>query len=245
MRLRPVSMAWLVALAGCPKSDPPDGGHPTDGGGGDGDSDSDGDGDGDLRDAEPDGPYRQDGGRGFNLGSWQIRYESLVYEPNYPGVPSAPVRDCEGAVIKVVVPAFAEQLGVDRRGYLKDGKVVQETGTLETGGPCYAVLDPATSPWGAGSYGRPLEPFRSVFVDPARAGDGRWLYVPQLDRVQMPGDERGLAFRHDGCVRVDDDGATGEVLELWVAFPSYGDQIEDVLGEEPVDVFQDSAYCER
>jgi hypothetical protein len=106
-------------------------------------------------------------------------------------------------------------------------------------------MDPALSPWGAGSYGRPLEPFRSVFVDPAQAGDGRWLYVPQLDRVQMPGDERGLAFRHEGCVRVDDDGATGEVLDLWVAFPSYGDQIEDVLGEGLVDVYQDSAYCER
>jgi hypothetical protein len=235
--------AALLVMTGCPKSDGPKG-EPHDGGS-DGDADVDADGDVDIRDAEPDARYRPDGGIGFPLGSWQIEYGQLAYEPNFPGAPSAPIRTCEGEVIKVVAPAFAEQLTIDHRGYLEDGRVIQEAGALAAGGSCYAVMDPASSPWGVGSYSRPLEPFRSVAVDPALAGDGRWLYVPQLDGKRMPGEERGLSFLHDGCVRVDDAGATGEVLSLYVAFPGYATDLQSLLSTSTVDVYQDSLYCER
>lgn len=233
------SLLGLVVSA-CPKSDPrPPGDADADG---DTDADTDADGDGD-RDASPDGPSHPDGGIGFHLGTYQLELPVLTYEPNYPGAPSATLRSCEGAAIKVVTSGFAEALAESHRGYLEDGRVVEETGTLEGGGPCYAVLDPGSARWGTGSYGRALEPFRSVFIAPEEAPDGRWLYVPQLYGLEMPGEERGLSFRHDGCVRVDDAGVTGNLVALWAVLPSYADEIRVAVGIASVDLYQDSDYC--
>ena len=236
--------ALALLIGGCPKSDPPDDDDHGDGDAdGDGDGDADGDGDGDPIDAGLDGPSHPDGGIGFHLGTYTLAVPSLTYEPNYPGTPSATIRSCDGAAIKVVAPAFAEALAQSRRGYLEDGRVVQENGSLEGGGPCYAVLDPATARWGFGSYGRALEPFRSVFIDPDEAPDGRWLYVPELFGKTMPGDERGLSFRHDGCVRVDDGAASGDLVALWGVLPSYASEIRNLVASGTVELYQDSDYC--
>lgn len=236
-------LSLILVLPGCPKSEPDDTGDGDADADGDTDADTDSDGDGDGLDAGPDVLPHPDGGIGFHLGTYALSLPSLLSEQNYPGTPSATLRTCAGEAIKVVAPAFAEELVRQRRGYLEDGRVIQEDGNLEGGGPCYAVLDPAHAPWGLGSYGRALEPFRSVFLDPLEAPDGRWLYVPELYGLTMPGDERGLSFVHDGCVRVDDAGAAGLSVALWAVFPSYADEIERLVGSETVELYQDSDYC--
>lgn len=244
--MRLASWLSLTLLAtGCPKTTPDDGGDGDADADGDSDGDVDGDSDGDVDglDAGADVPPHPDGGIGFHLGTYALSVPSFAYEPNYPGTPSATLRTCAEEAIKVVTPTFAEALARVRRGYLEDGRVIQEDGTLAGGGPCYAIMDPAHAPWGLGSYGRALEPFKSVFIDPLEAPDGRWLYVPELYGVVMPGAERGLSFVHDGCVRVDDAGASGMSVGLWVAFPAYADEIRRLVTSETVELYQDSDYC--
>jgi hypothetical protein len=236
-------LSLILALPGCPESEPDDTGDGDADADADTDADTDADGDADRLDAGPDVPSHPDGGIGFDLGTYSLSLPALVYEPNYPGTPSATLRTCAGEAIKVVAPDFAEEIVRQRRGYLEDGRVIQENGNLDGGGPCYAVMDPALSPWGLGSYGRALEPFKSVFLDPLEAPDRRWLYVPELYGLTMPGAERGLSFVHDGCVRVDDAGAAGLSVGLWATFPSYADEIERLLSGETVELYQDSDYC--
>ena len=50
--------------------------------------------------------------------------------------------------------------------------------------PCFHVTD---KQWGTAGTGRPLQPFRTVAVDPKVVKLGSLLYVPLLEGRTMPG----------------------------------------------------------
>ena len=72
--------------------------------------------------------------------------------------------------------------------------------------------------WGTAGSGRPLQPFRTVAVDPKLIKLGSLLYVPLLEGRTMPGRAPWGGFVHDGCVVADDTGGgiNGKQLDLFV-----------------------------
>jgi 3D (Asp-Asp-Asp) domain-containing protein len=72
--------------------------------------------------------------------------------------------------------------------------------------------------WGTAGSGRPLQPFRTVAVDPKLIKLGSLLYVPILEGRTMPGRAPWGGFIHDGCVVADDTGGgiQDEQLDLFV-----------------------------
>jgi len=97
---------------------------------------------------------------------------------------------------------FVASLRMEGSGWLEDGRVINYAGKCPWGaGTCFEELDEKTHPYGRGAAHRPLEPFRSVAVDPRLIPIGEPLYVPELDGILLPD-----GTIHDGCVRADDTG---------------------------------------
>ncbi len=111
---------------------------------------------------------------------------------------------------------FAAQLSLQGTGKLKDGRVLNVSGHCRCDhSPCFKVTE---LKWGNGGTGRPLQPYRTVAVDPKVIKLGSLLYVPALDGVTMPGREPWGGYVHDGCVVADDTGGgiKGKQLDLFV-----------------------------
>ena len=105
-----------------------------------------------------------------------------------------------------VSSSFARRLSLEGGGRLRDGRVLVYSGACSCeSSPCYQVARRGHR-WGTGYNQRPLEPFRSVAVDPRRVPIGTVLYIPELDGLTMPGHESYGGFVHDGCVVADDRG---------------------------------------
>ena len=83
-------------------------------------------------------------------------------------------------------------------------------------GTCFKTLALEQHPLGAGVQGRPLEPFRSIAVDPRFIPIGATVYVPELVGVLMPD-----GTRHDGCLRADDMGGAIKEHKLDFFVESY------------------------
>ena len=77
--------------------------------------------------------------------------------------------------------------------------------------------------WGTAGSGQPLQPFRTVAVDPKVVKLGSLLYVPLLEGRTMPGRAPWGGFVHDGCVVADDTGGhiDGNQLDLFVGRKAY------------------------
>lgn len=100
--------------------------------------------------------------------------------------------------------AFAQQLRIQGTGKLKDGRVLNVWGACNCEfSPCFKVT---AQQWGTAGSGRPLQPFRTVAVDPKLIKLGSLLYVPLLEGRVMPGRAPWGGFVHDGCVVADDTG---------------------------------------
>jgi 3D (Asp-Asp-Asp) domain-containing protein len=123
--------------------------------------------------------------------------------------------------IAQVQPEFASALALQGTGKLHDGRVVNISGGCRCEhSPCFEVTE---NQWGNAGSGRPLQPFRTVAVDPKVVKLGSLLYVPLLEGRTMPGRPPWGGFVHDGCVVADDTGGhiDGNRLDLFVGRKGY------------------------
>jgi 3D (Asp-Asp-Asp) domain-containing protein len=144
---------------------------------------------------------------------------------------------------------FASQLALQGTGKLLDGRVLNIWGPhcKCDHSPCFKVT---ANPWGNAGTGRPLQPFRTVAVDPQVVKLGSLLYVPLLEGRTMPGRAPWGGFVHDGCVVADDTGGfAGNKIDLFVGRKAYflglsGSQTSHAWAKH-VPVFDGSKLCER
>jgi len=123
--------------------------------------------------------------------------------------------------IAEVAPEFASQLAIQGTGKLNDGRVLNIWGRCACGhSPCFKVTP---NQWGTAGTNHPLQPFRTVAVDPRVVKLGSLLYVPLLEGRVMPGRPPWGGFVHDGCVVADDTGGhiDGNRIDLFVGRKAY------------------------
>lgn len=159
----------------------------------------------------------------------------------YQGKSCAPIAD--------VSAEFAAQLSLQGTGKLKDGRILNVWGPCSCAhSPCFKVTE---TKWGTGGTGRPLQPYRTVAVDPTVVKLGSLLYVPALDGKTMPGREPWGGFIHDGCVIADDTGGgiKGNQLDLFVGRKSSVDLLSRKGGSHAwarnQPIYDGSDRCER
>lgn len=156
-------------------------------------------------------------------------------------------KNCEP--IAEVSREFAHQLRVQGTGKLRDGRVLNIWGHCNCGhSPCFKVIP---HQWGTAGSGRPLQPFRTVAVDPKLIKLGSLLHVPLLEGRLMPGRAPWGGYVHDGCVVADDvgGGIKGEQLDLFVGrkgwFLGMSGSRSSHAWARHVPVFDGSKICER
>jgi len=156
-------------------------------------------------------------------------------------------KDC--SAIADVSPEFASQLQLQGTGKLHDGRVLNIAGRCHCGHtPCFHVTP---TQWGTAGTGKPLQPFRTVAVDPKVVKLGSLLYVPLLEGRTMPGRAPWGGYVHDGCVVADDvgGGIDGNQLDLFVGRKAYFLGMSGSGGSHAwarhVPVFDGSKICER
>ena len=156
-------------------------------------------------------------------------------------------KDC--SAIADVTPEFASQLQLQGTGKLHDGRVLNIAGRCHCGHtPCFHVTP---TQWGTAGTGKPLQPFRTVAVDPKVVKLGSLLYVPLLEGRTMPGRAPWGGYVHDGCVVADDvgGGIDGNQLDLFVGRKAYFLGMSGSGGSHAwarhVPVFDGSKICER
>ncbi|HSK05154.1 MAG TPA: 3D domain-containing protein [Kofleriaceae bacterium] len=114
-----------------------------------------------------------------------------------------PSADCEP--IAETTREFAYELRMQGTGKLRDGRIVGYWGPCNCpNSPCFRIVQ--RQHWGTTGTGRPLQPFRTVAVDPKLIKLGSLLHIPLLEGRTMPGRAPWGGFVHDGCVTADDTG---------------------------------------
>ncbi|MDQ3367072.1 MAG: 3D domain-containing protein [Myxococcota bacterium] len=151
--------------------------------------------------------------------------------------------------IAEVSRAFAHQLRIQGTGKLRDGRVLNVWGHCSCpGSVCYKEI---TQQWGTAGNGRPLQPFRTVAVDPKLIKLGSLLYVPLLEGRTMPGRAPWGGFVHDGCVVADDTGGgiKDRQLDLFVGRKGWFLGMSGLRGSHSwakhAPVFDGAKLCER
>lgn len=125
------------------------------------------------------------------------------------------------ASIAEVSKEFAAQIALQGTGKLRDGRVVNIFGACKCHrSPCFKITQ---AQWGTSGSGRPLQPFRTIAVDPKIVKLGSLLYIPLLEGRTMPGREPWGGYVHDGCVVADDTGGhiAGNRIDLFVGRKAY------------------------
>jgi 3D (Asp-Asp-Asp) domain-containing protein len=151
--------------------------------------------------------------------------------------------------IAEVSKEFASQLALQGTGKLHDGRVLNIWGACNCDHtPCFKVTQ---AQWGTAGSGKPLQPFRTVAVDPRVVKLGSLLYVPLLEGRTMPGRPPWGGYVHDGCVIADDTGGhiAGNRLDLFVGRKAYFLGLSGSGGSHAwarhVPVFDGTGICER
>lgn len=151
--------------------------------------------------------------------------------------------------IAEVSKEFASQLALQGTGKLHDGRVLNIWGACNCDHtPCFKVTK---AQWGTAGSGKPLQPFRTVAVDPKIVKLGSLLYVPLLEGRTMPGRQPWGGYVHDGCVIADDTGGhiSGNRLDLFVGRKAYFLGLSGSGGRHAwarhVPVFDGTGLCER
>ncbi|MEO8551943.1 MAG: 3D domain-containing protein, partial [Kofleriaceae bacterium] len=144
---------------------------------------------------------------------------------------------------------FANQLAIQGTGKLHDGRVLNIWGRCKCSkSPCFKVTE---NQWGTAGSNHPLQPFRTVAVDPKVVKLGSLLYVPLLEGRTMPGRAPWGGYVHDGCVVADDTGGhiDGHRLDLFVGRKAYflglsGSGSSHAWAKH-VPIYDGSQICER
>lgn len=159
----------------------------------------------------------------------------------------APGKACEP--IAETTREFVREVTMQGTGKLRDGRLVNIWGRCKCPtSPCFTIVE---QQWGIGGAGRPLQPFRSVAVDPKLIKLGSLLHVPELEGRTMPGRPPWGGYVHDGCVIADDTGGAvkNHQLDLFVGRRSWFLGMSGSPGRHSwargVPVFDGSKICER
>jgi 3D (Asp-Asp-Asp) domain-containing protein len=146
---------------------------------------------------------------------------------------------------------FANQLAIQGTGKLHDGRVLNIWGRCKCGNANNACFKVTENQWGTAGSNRPLQPFRTVAVDPKVVKLGSLLYVPLLEGRTMPGRAPWGGYVHDGCVVADDTGGhiDGHRLDLFVGRKAYflglsGSGSSHAWAKH-VPIYDGSRICER
>ena len=135
----------------------------------------------------------------------------------------------EGYFFGRVPERYACSLKLEGSGLMRDGRVVNYTGSCNFGyGTCFEQLDIDDFPFGRGAGQRPLIPFKSVAVDPRVIRLGEPLYIPEFDGMILPD-----GSIHDGCVRADDTGGgiKGRKMDFFVVtYGNFRSLLDELLG---------------
>jgi 3D (Asp-Asp-Asp) domain-containing protein len=151
--------------------------------------------------------------------------------------------------IAQVSKEFASQLALQGTGKLHDGRMLNIWGACNCRrSPCFKVTQ---AQWGTSGSGRPLQPFRTIAVDPKVVKLGSLLYMPLLEGRTMPGRAPWGGYIHDGCVVADDTGGhiAGNRIDLFVGRKAYFLGLSGTGGSHAwarhVPVFDGTGICER
>jgi 3D (Asp-Asp-Asp) domain-containing protein len=151
--------------------------------------------------------------------------------------------------IAEVTKDFATQLAIQGTGKLRDGRMLNIWGACNCKHtPCFKVT---RAQWGMAGTGKPLQPFRTIAVDPRVVKLGSLLYVPLLEGRTMPGRSPWGGYVHDGCVVADDTGGhiAGNRIDLFVGRKGYFLGLSGSGGSHAwarhVPVFDGSEICQR
>ncbi|MEO6775485.1 MAG: 3D domain-containing protein [Kofleriaceae bacterium] len=146
---------------------------------------------------------------------------------------------------------FANQLAIQGTGKLHDGRVLNIWGRCKCGDSRSACFKVTANRWGTSGSNHPLQPFRTVAVDPNVVKLGTLLYVPLLEGRTMPGRAPWGGYVHDGCVVADDTGGhiDGHRLDLFVGRKAYflglsGSGSSHAWAKH-VPIYDGSQICER
>ncbi len=184
--------------------------------------------------------------REVELAATAANRQVKLFEPPPRGT-SVGARGCKE--ISRVSPEFAFQLTVQGSGKLRDGRLLSVSGRCACErSPCFNVTK---NPWGTSGRSHPLQPFRTVAVDPKVVRLGSLLYLPVLEGRLMPGRPPWGGYVHDGCVLADDTGGNidGQQLDLFVGRKAYMQALahpgSSHAWARSVAVYDGSAVCER
>lgn len=190
-----------------------------------------------------------DGAKGDPIGTFWTTYYYLAYEENYSG-PDDTTLYGEGCTEVAQVPAgFGDAICIEGSGKLEDGTVLNYATRCTCGGPCnicWAEMDPDSFPWGQGSRGNALEPFRSWAVDTDIISHGTVLYVEEWDGVEIPEVDGIGGFTHDGCFRADDvgGGIDGMHFDFFAGTPDMWRALEQIYPtRSEFVVYENSGRC--
>jgi 3D (Asp-Asp-Asp) domain-containing protein len=192
-------------------------------------------------DAAPDGLMGK-----FRLTRYYVADEDdmkVVLASGRGGVTLYDDRGCKA--IATVGRRFAEILDVQGTGRLRDGRVVNVSKTCRCGhSPCYRAMGDGAK-WGMSATSRPLQPFRTVAVDPSVVKLGSVLYIAELDGLTMPGRAPWGGFVHDGCVVASDRGGgiDGKHLDFFVGRFEYKKALDTRRKLKSVTVHRGGARC--
>ena len=176
---------------------------------------------------------------------WALRFYWLSLEADYDDTVSTSVPrggrcalppnrwvelyTSEGYFFGRVPERYACSLKLEGSGLMRDGRIVNYTGSCKFGyGTCFEQLDITDYPFGRGAGQRPLVPFKSVAVDPRVIRLGEPLYIPEFDGMVLPD-----GSIHDGCVRADDTGGgiKGRKMDFFVVtYGNFRSLLDELLG---------------
>jgi len=142
---------------------------------------------------------------------------------------------------------FVEVLDVQGTGRLRDGRIVNVSRPCRCGhSPCYRVIDESAR-WGLSALSKPLQPFRTVAVDPKVIPLGSLLYIPELDGLTMPGQAPWGGFVHDGCVHAADvgGGIDGKHIDFFVGKFAHKRALDARRKMKRVTVYRGEDRCQR
>ncbi|KAG0747205.1 hypothetical protein G6F16_001570 [Rhizopus arrhizus] len=134
------------------------------------------------------------------------------------------LKTVKGKTISKVSKTTFEKFQMEGTGLLKSGVMVN----LDSGENTFLKVDRNKAPYGLGSSdNNPLVPWVSVASNDVKVG--RRLYIKELDGVKLPDGKK-----HNGCVRVDDEGWSfgGCQLDFFVLQYTAYKKLQDLLPDK-------------
>ncbi|KAI8346767.1 hypothetical protein BD560DRAFT_411243 [Blakeslea trispora] len=131
------------------------------------------------------------------------------------------LKTTSGSTIAKVSKSTYQKFQMEGTGLLKNGVMVN----LDSGNDTFMKVDRKKSPYGLGNNeNNHLVPWVSVASNDLPKGTK--LYIKQLDGLKLPGGKK-----HNGCVRVDDEGwsFSGCQLDFFVLQFSAYQKLDDML----------------